>query len=68
MTHSADIQTARKIAGKNMKMGRQVGHKTSLSNIRELGHITECRTGQIETIVLMITTSPRLPLCLNSRP
>lgn len=58
MTHLTDIYTARKIAIKSMKLEQKVGFKTNLSNMRQLGHMTEGSTEHIETHVLIESDEP----------
>ena len=41
MTHLTDIYTAREINIKSMKLEQRVGFNTNLSNMRQLGHMTE---------------------------
>jgi len=58
MTHLTDIYTARKIPINSMKLEQKVGFKTNLSNMRELGHMTEGETEYIETHVLIESDEP----------
>ena len=58
MTHLPDIYTARKISIKSMKLEQKVGFKTNLSNMRQLGHMTEGSTEHIETHVLIESDEP----------
>ncbi|MEM6311015.1 MAG: OsmC family protein [Pseudomonadota bacterium] len=58
MTHLTDIYTARKISIKSMKLEQKVGFKTNLSNMRQLGHMTEGSTENIETHVLIESDEP----------
>jgi len=58
MTHLTDIYTARKISIKSMKLEQKVGFQTNLSNMRQLGHMTEGKTEHIETHVLIESDEP----------
>lgn len=58
MTHLTDIYTARKINIKSMKLEQKVGFQTNLSNMRDLGHMTEGKTEHIETHVLIESDEP----------
>lgn len=58
MTHLTDIYTARKINIKSMKLEQKVGFNTNLSNMRQLGHMTEGKTEHIETHVLIESDEP----------
>lgn len=58
MTHLTDIYTARKISINSMKLEQRVGFQTNLSNMRELGHMTEGKTEYIETHVLIDSDEP----------
>ncbi|MEM9969752.1 MAG: OsmC family protein [Pseudomonadota bacterium] len=58
MTHLTDIYTARNISIKSMKLEQKVGFKTNLSNMRQLGHMTEGSTEHIETHVLIDSDEP----------
>lgn len=58
MTHLTDIYTARNIKIKSMKLEQKVGFETNLSNMRQLGHMTEGKTEHIETHVLIESDEP----------
>lgn len=58
MTHLTDIYTARKINIKSMRLEQRVGFQTNLSNMRQLGHMTEGKTEHIETHVLIESDEP----------
>ena len=46
------------ISIKSMKIEQRVGFTTNLSNMRQLGHMTEGRTEHIETHVLIESDEP----------
>jgi organic hydroperoxide reductase OsmC/OhrA len=53
MTHLTDIYTARGIKIKSMNLEQKLRFQTNLSNMRDLGHMTEGETLGIETHVLI---------------